>query len=110
MSRDIQTKQEFDELVASGQLVLVDFYATWCGPCKMLLPVIDELAAEQAGAMHVVKVDVDALGEVAQQFGVRSVPSMLWFKDGVLLHRQIGLISKRQILDLSESFNGATGS
>lgn len=108
MTKEIQSKKEFDELIQSDQLVLVDFYATWCGPCKMLVPVIDELAAEtqEAEEVQVVKADVDAVGEVTAEVGVRSVPTMVWFKKGEEVHRQVGLITKQQIVDLNDSLKG----
>lgn len=108
MTKEIQSKEEFDALIQSEQLVLVDFHATWCGPCKMLVPVIDELASEsqQNEQLLVVKADVDTVGDVASEVGVRSVPTMVWFRNGEEVHRQVGLITKQQIVDLNNSLKG----
>ncbi len=87
------TVQDFDEKVKGG-LALVDFWAEWCTPCKMAGPVIEDLAEEYAGKVLVGKVDVDAEPEVAGKYGVMSIPTVILFKDGVEVGRQVGFAGK----------------
>ncbi|MEK7154830.1 MAG: thioredoxin [Patescibacteria group bacterium] len=93
------TKADFDEKIKTG-VVMVDFWAEWCGPCKMAAPVIDGLADEYAGKVTVAKLDVDAEAEIAQKFGVMSIPTVILFKDGAELSRQVGFAGKQGYLDL----------
>lgn len=86
-----------DEVVKAGMPVLVDFYADWCGPCKAIAPVIDELAGEYEGKVKIGKMDVDANGETPQQFGVMSIPTMVLFKDGKEVDRLNGAVPKDAI-------------
>ena len=80
----------FDDNVSSG-VVLVDFYADWCGPCRMLTPVVEELAQEMSGQMVVAKVDTDQAVNVATKFEVTSIPTLILFKDGQVVKRVVGL-------------------
>lgn len=89
-------KQEFADTIRTG-VVLVDFFATWCGPCKMLSPVLEEVAAELQGKVEIVKVDVDQDGELAAQFGIMSVPTMIVFKDGQPVGKLQGYQPKVQL-------------
>lgn len=82
------------EVLESTQPVLVDFFATWCGPCKMLAPVIDQLAQEQEGKVKVVKVDVDEVEAAAMDYGVMSIPTLILFKDGEPVDQKVGVVSK----------------
>ena len=93
------TKTDFDEKIKTG-IVMVDFWAEWCGPCKMAAPVIDGLADEYAGKVTVAKLDVDTEAEIAQKFGVMSIPTVIIFKDGAELSRQVGFAGKQGYLDL----------
>lgn len=88
----VLTSADFTSTIASG-VTLVDFYADWCGPCQQMLPVIDELATLYAGRANITKVDVDMSGDIAWQFGIMSIPTLLIFKDGELVEKIIGLQS-----------------
>ena len=89
------TKENFqEEVLDAKQPVLVDVFATWCGPCKMMSPVIEELAEEYEGQVKVGKVDIDADSELAAQYGIMSVPTFLVFKDGQISDKIIGAVPK----------------
>lgn len=88
-----------EEVNSAAEPVLVDFWAEWCGPCKTIAPVLEELAGEQAGKLRIAKVDVDENQGLARQFGVQSIPTMIVFKDGVEVHRLVGARGKAQLLE-----------
>lgn len=89
------TDSNFEETVLkSDKPVLVDFWAAWCGPCRMVGPIIDELSEEYEGKAVVVKVDIDSNQQYAAQFGVRNIPTVLVFKNGELVDRKVGVSSK----------------
>ncbi len=87
------TKDNFEDTIKEG-VSLVDFWAPWCGPCRMIAPVIDELAQEYEGKANICKVNTDEQGEIAVQFGIRSIPTILFFKDGELVDQMVGAAGK----------------
>ena len=98
------TDATFDETIAgAGEAVVVDFWAEWCGPCKMIAPILDEIANEHAGKITVAKLNVDDNPDVARRFDVMSIPTLIVFKDGQQVKRLVGAKGKGQLLqDLAE--------
>ncbi len=95
MSKTVEiTDANFEEIIASDKPVLVDFWAEWCGPCKMIGPVVEELASEYEGKAVIGKVDVDSNPAVSAKFGIRSIPTLLVFKGGEVVDKQIGAVPK----------------
>jgi len=88
------TDSNLKEYVAGDKLVVVDFWAEWCGPCRMITPIIDELAAEYDGKAAIGKMNVDDNAEMPKAFGIRSIPTILFFKDGELVDKHVGIIQK----------------
>lgn len=89
-----------DEVIKSEGRVLVDFTATWCGPCKRLAPIVDEVAVELAGKVKVGKLDIDEAPVTAQKFQVRGVPTLMVFEGGKMVDQSVGLVSKAKVLAL----------
>ena len=87
------------DVLQSNEPVVVDFWAEWCGPCKMIAPALDEIAAEMAGQVKIAKVNIDENPELAAQFGVRSIPTLLMFKDGELAANMVGAAPKSRLAD-----------
>jgi thioredoxin 1 len=93
------TDQEFEtEVFQAGQPVLVDFWAEWCSPCKMIAPVLDEIAQEREGSLKIVKVDVDANPQTAMRLGVMGIPTVILFKNGEAVERITGFLPKERFL------------
>ena len=98
--------ETFNEIINSDKPVLVDFYATWCGPCKAMGPVIEELGKELEGRARVLKVDVDKNQVVAGQYNVQAVPTLIIFKDGQIVWRNAGTMPKPALLAQIEQYVG----
>ena len=95
----IATNTSFDGLLESEKLVIVDFWATWCGPCRMLSPLLDEVEEEMSDKITVVKVNVDDADEIAMRYRIMSIPTLIFFKDGVMVDRSVGAMPKSMLVE-----------
>ncbi len=101
------TEQEFDqEVLNAGKPALVDFWAVWCGPCRIVGPIVEEIAEEYDGRAVVAKVDVDSNRELAMRYGIQAIPTLLFFKDGQVADRIVGAADKRTITAKLEALLG----
>ena len=98
MAKIIANTEEFEKLIAGEKPVLVDFFATWCGPCKMFAPVLDEYAEEHTD-VEAVKVDVDENGEIAKRYGIMSIPTVILFKNGEPVKKNVGFMDAEEVED-----------
>lgn len=95
----IATNTTFQELLQDTKLVVVDFWAVWCGPCRMLSPILDEVEEEMADKITVVKVNVDDADQIAMQYRIMSIPTLLFFKNGQIVDKTVGAMPKNQLID-----------
>lgn len=89
----ISTKEEFEEIISQEKVVIADFFATWCGPCRMLSPIIEQLSEEFSEKVRVIKIDIDKENELANMYNIQSVPTVIIFKDGEIHSSEVGLRS-----------------
>lgn len=94
---------KFHELINSGKPVLVDFYADWCGPCKIMAPILKEVASDIDGKARILKVDVDKNPQAAAEYGIQGIPTLILFKNGQIRWRQAGVVPKAQLLTVLQS-------
>ena len=94
------TKDTFEAALKNSAIVLVDYWATWCGPCRMMAPVIDEIAAEYDGRITVGKIDVDQEPDIAQRYGIMSIPTLILYKDGMPSATSVGVRPKAYLEEL----------
>ena len=98
----IENSNHFEEVVLEG-VTLIDFHATWCGPCRMLAPIIEEIDEEYSEKVKVAKLDVDECGDVASRYGINAIPALLVFKDNQLVKTSVGFIPKEDIKNLLDT-------
>ncbi len=96
--------ETFNDVISKDTLVLVDFYATWCGPCKMMHPVLEQVKAALGDKIRIIKIDVDRHGDTAAAYSIRSVPTLILFKNGEVLYRQSGAMSKSDLMAMLDPF------
>lgn len=106
MAKILNDKSEFDnDILKSDKVSMVDFFATWCGPCKMLSPVVDEVAEEMEGKANVVKVDSDNIPELCETYAIKLLPTLVFFKDGKEVDRIVGVCDKEDMLEKLNSLS-----
>ena len=100
------TDANFNEFIGKYPISVVDCWAPWCGPCRMITPIVEELAAENAGAVKVGKLNIDESGKTAQQFGINSIPTLLLFKNGEVAERWVGVQAKSRLQEALDTCHG----
>ncbi|MCD7973571.1 MAG: thioredoxin [Candidatus Azobacteroides sp.] len=93
------TEASFEEIINSGKPVMVDFWAEWCGPCRKIAPMIDELSEEYSEQITIGKINVEEEADLSEKYSIRSIPTLLFFKDGQLVDKHIGDISRKDLVD-----------
>lgn len=96
--------ETFNDVISGNGLVLVDFFATWCGPCKMMHPVLEQVKATLGDKIRIIKVDVDKHNDTAVRYGIQSVPTLMLFRNGEILYRQSGAMSKSDLMAILDPF------
>ena len=99
----VVTNTNVSEILASDKPVMIDFWASWCGPCRMLAPTVDDIEKEYEGRAVVAKCNVDDADEVAMQFRIRNIPTLLFFKGGEMVNRLVGAVPKQEITSILDS-------
>ncbi len=102
MTKIISSVEEFDSFISENKVSVIDLFATWCGPCRMLAPTIDKIS--QNDQFNVAKVDVDDLESIAIKYGVNTIPTLLYFKNGELKEKKVGLTTEEQIIVTVEKY------
>ena len=97
------TEANFEQTVDANETVIVDFWAEWCGPCKAIAPVLEELDGEYQDRLKIAKMDVDANSKTPQKFGIRSIPTLILFKNGVVEAQHVGAASRKQLKDFLDT-------
>lgn len=95
-------QNNYEEVMASGKPVVIDFWAEWCGPCRMIAPIVDELAAEYEGRVVIAKCDVEANDDITMKYGVRNIPTIVFLKNGELVDKQVGACTKAALTEKIE--------
>lgn len=100
---EVENDEQLQKALDTDKTVLVDFFATWCGPCKVLSPVIKEISEELGEDFVVVKADIEKVTETSQKYSIRSVPTIKWFKQGEVVESQVGLSTKKDLISKTKS-------
>ncbi len=103
MALEISDQSFKDEVLSSSEPVLVDFWAEWCGPCRSLTPIVEELSEEFKGKIKVAKIDIDANQEVSVEYGIRNIPTLLFFKNGQVVDKVVGVQPKEKLAERLQS-------